>query len=747
MEYVKKVWKIMKKIFYIIAVLFSISNAIAASPPILVDSTPEIKTEIIQNNSFIMTETGLKLADSIDEKKLPTYLLPWVDWLKIKNNQNNCLIDKENKKFCSFVYSLSISKTDNYYDIKLKGINYAQDYWLFLPSGEVKQSWPENILLNGNNAAIIEKDNKPLVKLDIGEFEISYQLNALQIDRTNNINMPYNILVIKNLTGKKTLFENAKLSILNDSVDKEQKSSESNQSQIKVYRLLNDGIPIELVTQIEITNPISQKNIFLGKVIPKNFKLTKINSSISVEEKIDGFYVNTPAGNHSISFTSYSMDNLSSINTKDLVNGIEQEIWSISKNPNIRQLEIEGVQSVDPSQVFLPKQWQALPSYKVVNDIKFVSKRRGLSLKDTINVGIKRNSWYGFNDNKMYHFDELNVSNDGKNVLSFEKSIDPKEFSINQEPQMLVDYANYPSVIIPNGDFSAQFQSQTGEEVSSKFIKDSQQQINSWNLILAPRHRLFHVSGVEKANNSWFENWNLYTVFALFLIILSFYKLFGIKLAVLSFISIVAFQSDLFLSWIFWPLFLLFLAFLKVLPDKNKFTYLIRTASVLLVISLFIVTVNFSINEIRYIINPSLEYQSNSFSIMNETNTVAEVSSMPAPSSIELDRSMSTENKQKNSSFSKLNQLNIERQKIQVSTGMPSWSGKNYSIDAGGNFKDSKFYIVPPFIVNVGAIIQIILIWVVLLFSIVYILISIKNKRLLENIEKSFVGKYVRGVI
>lgn len=730
--------------------LSTISVLSYAAPPKPMVS-PVMPPIIINENTLVQTPLGIVPANKINEKDLPAILTPWLNWVKAKNLEELCLLNNANEKQCVFAPSVEIGENESSFEFKITGTSYLNEFWMKVPSGQSQKVWPENILVNNQKGQVLEKDGFALVKVPKGDFNIIFNINKKELKTNPSLLLAQNFLIVKNKTTTQWLAENNQLLwITKNSEVKEEATSAIKSEEIRVYRKLTDGIPLRLETRIQIVYSGKEKEMFLGKVLPEDFKLLQIQSDVSINQREDGFYIKVTSGEHWLTFNSYSFSNTKNIISKDLIKGIESEFWSIQNDVNIRQTEIKSVQAVDPKQVFVPQDWQSLPAYNVKDTVVLETLRRGINLEENLSYRTSRTSWYGFNHGTMLHLDNMTFNNEGKSFLGFENNVTPKEFSISNQPQMIVENEKKQGIVLRQGQYPAKLNAQTSTEFNPKFISDSKQNLENWSLTVAPRHRLLHATGVDKAINSWTDSWNLYTIFAIFLITLGFYKLFGLPLALLSFSSIFLFQSNPFLSWTIWPMLLLLMALLKVLPIKNKFTKLVRYTTTIMVVAVSFIFITFTVQETRYIVNGSLERNIRSqpmypgSGISEVAESVPEPMSAPvaaAPMAPEMSAdSVSISNRsarifEKEAKIGKsmntpVSQAqfeqevrSIETQVVQVATGQPTWSGINYKIEPSSLMEEKvHFYIASPFLVNIASIIQILNLLIVWAFLVMYTL-------------------------
>jgi len=128
----------------------------------------------------------------------------------------------------------------------------------------------------------------------------------------------------------------------------------------------------------------------------------------------------------------------------------------------------------------------------------------------------------------------------------------------------------------------------------------------STQLSLPPGWRLFHASGVDKAEGSWVAKWTLWDFFFVLLSALAAFKLLGWRTGVLL-------GAALVISWhmedapqVVWIVLLAFLALTRVLPE-GVFKKLATWGKGLCLAVLLIILVPYAVDQVRMSLYPSLE--------------------------------------------------------------------------------------------------------------------------------------------
>lgn len=739
-------------------------------------------------------DSGSLVINNYDDKVIPESVSQWVPWVKKDNAKLNCPVQADSSHNCVFIPRVQIEKNNNDIIMVLSGSAYSKDIWVGLPTSE--NLWPKEVEVNGRKSIFVEKQGQPYVQVNSGDFKIRVVFDSTSFMKMNKLILPVDLVSFTNSTELPLTYSGNILSFSQEKQGTTEKK-ENTLSELKVFRKWVDNVPIVLDTQIKIVYSGPTIDMELGAVLPKDFTLLNATTDLKLWYKDGKYYTQVNSGEHTINFSSTSMKNPEQVSTLGLVKGVQQEIWAIALNPAIRQLNIGEANQVDARQAAVPEGWQNLPSYIVKESIKFKTEHRGIVIDKKFIVNEDRQSWYGYNGSKMTNHSVLRIDNRGNQFLPISSDIGLESFTIGNSPQMLVKSEQQNGIIVPYGQFSGTMQTQmTGvNNIPTKFFQGDVN-TNSWSLNLAPRFRLLGGSGVEKVSGSWIDQWNLYSIFTLFIISFAFYRLFGLSLALLSGLSILIFQDNAFLSWYLWIGLLITTALLKGLhPEKNLLlSAWVKKLGLLLLGLLGLMSIPFIIKEIRLIVNPSLELLDNSLHsqsslflvattiigiylfykliialkngkgnilalicglfavllfpfILSTTPsrvyhqpTVEENRAYPASApEVMMEKSLSPapsvlSDMDKQRIVEKNKEQGVE-EKIQVGSGVPTWRGRVYQITINSvSDNHINLWIAPPLLVNLMAILQMLTLILTFLVFTIYLCYSYNKNEWVEKV-------------
>ena len=142
--------------------------------------------------------------------------------------------------------------------------------WVPLPGGA--ESWPRNVLADGKPIAVLERTGKPFVRLAAGAHRLAgnFQWNE----------MPQRVALPKEIGILSLAIEGKTIDLPNWDADGnvwlKRQCAEAEEKDFlapRVYRVIEDGVPIWLRTQIELTVSGKSREESLGWVLPEGCSL------------------------------------------------------------------------------------------------------------------------------------------------------------------------------------------------------------------------------------------------------------------------------------------------------------------------------------------------------------------------------------------------------------------------------------------------------------------------------------------
>lgn len=598
--------------------------------------------------SFVLVNSH---ANQLTPAEVPPPLKPWINWVLFENPELECPflpLQTERQAQCQWATQLKLKITANGATFEQQWQLFKED-WVQLPSNPNPPNpvWVNSVKQQGDPLTIVEHDNFPSVWLDKGQHllkgDLTWQVRPefLQIP-------PHTALVELSIDGQ---------SIAIPSIDSEGKLwlrqkgeqtqvTEENRADMRIYRQLIDGIPLQVITRIELDVAGKHREEVINTALLKNHIPMSLQSDLPARLENNGqLRIQVRPGNWVLSLQSRQPDNAQQVEaffesvqdetatpntSKPQTLSVDKEIWVFAANHELRLVDVQGVMAIDPQQTNLPADWKKYPTYLVGagDKLNFVEQRRGdpEPVPDTLNL--TRYFWLDF-DGKGYTVQDqmsgsmtrgwrLTMANSATDLAdNAELKANLGRVSVNGQDQFItrLQANDNMGVEVRRGNIHVNAESRLenalsvlpavgwlhGDHENTTFQKVQ------LNLTLPPGWSLLHAQGVDSISNTWVKHWGLMDLFIVFVLTTAIYKLWGIRWGVLAFVTLVlTYQETVFLPFYFIQL-VICLALLRVLPAQTWSRFWIGSYKNLLLIMTLVYVIPFMVGQMRQSLYPPLE--------------------------------------------------------------------------------------------------------------------------------------------
>jgi hypothetical protein len=569
---------------------------------------------VVKNILLICLYSMFSLAGAPQVKDLPKALSDWPQWVLHDEKELACpvLLGGEIKK-CSWPgrLALKLEKTSGTFS---QTFTVYREGYEVLPGSE--ERWPQDVKVDGKNAIVLVGDAlHPSVLLSVGEHTVS---GTFLYD-----NLPESILIPVN-TGLVSLVVNGKSVVPNRDPDGQvflQREAavvaENDTINVAVQRLMVDEIPFELDTHIQLNVSGQNREIILGKALPPGFTLMSIESPLPLRVEPDGkIKMQIRAGPFSVMLRARNDGNVTSLK-RPVPDGLwaeSEEIWAFSSRPSLRQVLIEGVPAVDPSQTTLPNEWKAFPAFLVGqnDEVKITERQRGDSAPAPDVLNLSRSMWLDFDGqgytvsdkisgqlHRSWRLDVLPETELGRVVAS----------GADQQITRLSPTSN-AGVELRDGALNVEAESRITKSISTISAVSWDADFNSVDttLQMPPGFRLLWAQGADDVSNTWLSSWTLFDIFLVLLIAVSIARLFSLLWGIFALISMVLLWQEPSAPTFIWLAVLTCEALYRVLPVHwiRTLMNLARMGSIGI---LLVMSVMFAVQHVRHGMYPALSQE------------------------------------------------------------------------------------------------------------------------------------------
>ena len=214
------------------------------------------------------------------QPEIPEALQPWKDWVTWKKLHPNCptRYSSADQPVCYWPSRLALTADPQQGSWSLS-VNVFEESWVPLPgNGEI---WPLDVRANDKALPVVQRDGRPALRLPVGEHQLE---GAFQWDT-----MPQRIAIPKQVGLLSLNVDGQAVPIPNWDADghvwlRRVRAQATDQDLLaaQVYRVIEDGIPLWLRTEIELTVSGKSREEELGWILPDGWKLSMVESPIPV---------------------------------------------------------------------------------------------------------------------------------------------------------------------------------------------------------------------------------------------------------------------------------------------------------------------------------------------------------------------------------------------------------------------------------------------------------------------------------
>ncbi len=489
-------------------------------------------------------------------------------------------------------------------------VTLFEETWVPLPgSGE---NWPQEVTAGGEPIPVLERSGKPYASLPAGEHELAGRFRWGPMPQRLAIPPEIGLLELSvdgqpiptpswasdgNVWLKRTQAEQA---------DKDFLSAQ-------VYRVIEDGVPLWLRTEIELTVSGKSREEQLGWVLPEGWKLSMVQSPLPVAVDEQGrIKAQVRAGKWKIMLHAFATQDLGEFHYAEGAKPLAAtELVAFRAAPDFRVAQLEGVQQVDVNQTTFPQQWRSLPIYvwESGQPFKIVQKMRGMGDRKLSGLTINRQLWLD-DDGRAFTFKD-NLSGQQQQVWRLDIAPDSQLGAVRSDGAGQLITANPQT-----GDSGVEVRSRNlNLEAVGRVDRADQMPATGWqsaadslhlSLTLPPGWRVFALLGADQVQGDWLTAWTLLDLFLLLVFAIAVARLWGFWAGLVALLAFGLAYHEPGAPRLTWLVLLMPLALLRVVGEGTARRW-VSAWKYLALALLLLNLIPFVANQVQTALYPQLE--------------------------------------------------------------------------------------------------------------------------------------------
>lgn len=563
--------------------------------------------------SCVMLLTGgWGSALSADEAgpAVPPALEPWRGWVLAGEKSVGCPspYDSGTERICVWPSTLALECGREGGTWRLEVRAFA-DAWLALPGDG--ESWPTGVSLDGQPVAVVFRDGAPSLRVPAGVHGVSGGFSWKE--------PPEKLAIPRTIGVVSLVHEGTRVPIPDRDASgwlwlRRGRSAEEERDthSLTIARVVEDGSPIWLRTEIAIEVSGRGREEDLGCILPEGWQLSHVEGPIPVAVDDAGrLRAQVRAGSWRIQIDAFRVTDLTRLEyPAGAVPAVAEELVGLRQRPEWRVVEFAETTPVDTSLTTYPERWRGLPvtRWTTAGPLAWVVKAEASGIRQPDRLHFRRRVWLDDDGRGVTYEDTITGECRGVSRLDAVPDHELAVVRIDGQRQLIT--------ASPGGAAGVELRTARPTiEAIGRATRSADLEAVGWQsdaeslavgLTLPPGWRAFAILGADRVDGDWLTAWTLLDLFLLLVFALAVHRIRGYRIAILAFLAFALAYHEGGSPRFTWLVLLVPLALLGVVTSPRARYWL--TALRLVAVGLLLLhLVPFVAREIQTALYPQLE--------------------------------------------------------------------------------------------------------------------------------------------
>jgi hypothetical protein len=557
---------------------------------------------------LILVDVLVAAVVPVQALDMPESLEPWKGWVLHDHSDQRCPADFNNGSIrrCWWPSWIAVDAGTQGGLFKQQVTVYAPT-WVTLPGNETH--WPESVAIGDRSVAVAGRNGRPCLWLEPGE----YLINGVFIwdDLPEIIQVPASAGILSLTVDGREIAEpdldaDGRLRLHG----KGSATRRDDTMTATVFRLIEDDIPMRVVTRVMLQVAGRAREIRLAALLPESAAVIQLDSPLPARLTQTGdLLVQARPGRWDVRVTMRLNGPVKTLSMGKSRFG--DEIWSFKAFNGLRMVNVLGAPTIEPSRTRMPDEWKGFPAYLVKPGatLSFEVIRRGDPDPAPDQLSLERSWWLDFDGTGFTVHDRINGTLSRTWHLSAGEPMQLGRVAVDGRDQLITLQGDRPSpgVQLRRGRLSMEADSRLARTASTVPAVGWDHDFQSVRgmLHLPPGWTLFSTTGVDVPPGAWLQRWSLLDFFLALIIAISTYHVRNRKTGLLVLLTMVLTFHEPGSPRHVWLHLLAVAALLKYLPS-GWFRKLVTLWGVGAVAALAVIALPFMVQQVRTAIYPQL---------------------------------------------------------------------------------------------------------------------------------------------
>jgi hypothetical protein len=282
-----------------------------------------------------------------EDPRVPEILRPWIPWVLWDDPARDAprSFQDASQRILHWPSRLKLQASANGGNWEIQ-VRVFGESWVALPGDS--EHWPKEVTANEQPIVVVEHAGNPSVKLPEGDHRLQGKWDWKEMPQRVRIPRSYGMLDLT-LEDQKVSYPNWDAEGFLWLKRAQVSEAEKDQFTLEIHRVIEDGSPIWLRTQLDITVSGKSREEDLGYILPESWQLSFVSSPIPVAiDETGRLKAQLRPGTWQIRIDAFRNQDLKEFRyAAGVAPAVASELIAVRAKPELRIAELQGATPVD----------------------------------------------------------------------------------------------------------------------------------------------------------------------------------------------------------------------------------------------------------------------------------------------------------------------------------------------------------------------------------------------------------------